>query len=270
MHSPFAFLDSMARVLLWTAGLHALVALACLAALGFTAPGVMGVHPALKPLKFAVSIAMFLATMGVVLPSLSVSASTRGALAWTFASTMAIEMLVIGAQALRGTTSHFNVSAPLDTALWNFMMVAIVAATVGIGFVTVVATLRPMLGTDGGEPAPLTRAAWRIGLWLLLLSPVSGFAMGARQRHSVGGGDGGPGLPFVNWSVQHGDLRVSHFVALHAVQLLPFVAWLLARAPLPQWCRAAAFGVAAFTAVGFCVGTLIQSFAGRPLLLRRS
>jgi hypothetical protein len=47
--------------------------------------------------------------------------------------------------------------------------------------------------------------------------------------HTVGAHDGGPGLPGVGWSTQHGDLRIPHFFGLHGLQIIPFLGWLISR-----------------------------------------
>jgi len=254
------------RVLLWAGAAHALVGVLCVAALTQSAAPILGLHPAEKPLKFAASIAIFLITMAFLLPSLSIDERDQRVIAWVLALTMVAEMVPIVVQALRGRTSHFNTSGPLNAALWGLMFVAIVIATLTLAWLAVIATMRPLRSTDAIVMTPLLQFAWRVALWIFLLGAVSGFRMGGQSRHSVGGSDGGEGLAVVNWSTTHGDLRVSHFFALHALQIIPLLALVVGRLPIAraaQWGLLLS-GIAANVIVA--LWTLVRALAARPFI----
>lgn len=237
------------------------LALLCLAALAIDAPPILGIHPAIKPLKFNISIVFFLFTLAILLPKVTLTPPARRVFAWVFIGTMVLEIIPILVQPVRGTTSHFNVDGLLSLFFWRLMAGAITVTTAGMLALAWVATRRPL--RDGTQPLhPWLAFAWRASLWMFVLSAVSGFAMGSRLSHTVGGLDGGPGLPFVNWSLEHGDLRIAHFLALHAMQVLPCIAWAAVRL-LPA--GAVGWGVV-IASVGIYAGitvlALVRAFLG--------
>jgi hypothetical protein len=84
--------------------------------------------------------------------------------------------------------------------------------------------------------------------------------------HSVGGPDGGPGLPVTGWSREHGDLRVPHFVGLHAMQVLPLFA-----VGLRRWRRSDAARTRVLLAIAASYAALFllllsQALRGQSLL----
>jgi len=239
---------------------HGLLGVVCLAMLRVPAAAVVGVHPAWKPLKFAFSIAVFLVTMAIVVPALTASEGTRQLLTGALASSMILEMLVIGGQAARGRRSHFNYESAFDAVLTRAMIVGIVVLVVAMACAALLATTGPL------PFPPLVTAALRASLWIFLFSAVSGFGMGGRRRHSVGGEDGGPGMPLTNWSTTHGDLRVTHFFALHALQILPLLAVGLAWLPIPEAARWTVLGLGVAANAGLAAWTWLRALAGRPLV----
>ena len=103
----------------------------------------------------------------------------------------------------------------------------------------------------------------RLGLLLFLVGSVLGGVMIQRMQHTVGAPDGGPGLPALGWSTRAGDLRLAHFLGMHALQALPLLGWALGRwwpheAPALTWLGAAAYAAAV-------AALLMQAMAGQPL-----
>lgn len=247
--------------LLWIAAIACAVAAGlCLVALAVAAPRILGVHPALKPLKFAISIGLFLATMAVLVPQLATSPAVRLALAIVLVATNAVELALIAVQALRGRTSHFNVATSLDATITISMAGAIVVMLGAVIAIALLATVRALPG-DGA-----LALAWRVGLWLFALVAISGFAMVSRGQHTIGAPDGSAGLPVVNWSRAHGDLRVAHFLALHALQVLPLLALACRWLPVEAATRTAIVGLGSAGYAALAVAAYVGALAGRAAL----
>jgi hypothetical protein len=172
-------------------------------------------------------------------------------------------MICILTQAARGTTSHFNNETPFDGAVFSVMGALIAFNTL------LVAVMLALFFLRTSEPlAPAYLWGIRLGLLLFLLGSLEGALMIANAAHTVGAPDGGPGLPLVNWSTRSGDLRVAHFLAFHALQLLPLAGFLLSRYK-PLWTpRRQIACVLALALLYTAAVSLVfwQAAAGRPLL----
>jgi len=84
--------------------------------------------------------------------------------------------------------------------------------------------------------------------------------------HTVGGPDGGPGLPGTKWSTEHGDLRVPHFIGLHAVQALAIVSLGIGLLGWPERTRVRAIIAAAASYASLLALLLWRALNGESLV----
>jgi hypothetical protein len=91
---------------------------------------------------------------------------------------------------------------------------------------------------------------------------------GISGAHTVGLPDGGPGLPLVGWSTVGGDLRIGHFVGLHALQALPLlaIALHLLRHRLDEATRVRLLLLAAAAYAALTVSLTWQALRGQSLV----
>ncbi len=211
------------RILTLTGGFHWLLVVVLLLIYPFDSRTILGISPWIKPIKFSVSIAIYVWTLAWYMRYLVDRARAVRIISCGVAISMLTEIACIVMQSARGTTSHFNGATPFDAAVFILMGVMI-----GLNAMLVVWVL--VLFCKPGLRIP-PAYAWgiRCGLLLFLLASAEGGIMIGNHAHTVGAPDGGPGLPLINWSREHGDLRVAHFLGMHALQVLPFAGYLLGR-----------------------------------------
>ncbi len=211
-----------------------------------------------KPLKFAISLALYAATLAWMLGQLRERTLARTG--WIVTAAGAIEMAVIVGQAAVGNRSHYNMDTPLSAALWSVMGVTIVV----LWLATLAVALR-FLREPGRDRVATT--AIRLGLVVALIGLAEGFLMATAATHTVGAPDGGPGLPLLGWSTVGGDLRIAHFIGMHALQGLPlFAAALAVGHRLDEVTRVRLVQIAAAAWTGLVVLLTWQALRAQPLL----
>jgi hypothetical protein len=242
----------------WTGWLNVGLAALALVLLPLDQRHVTGALVWVKPLKFSLSIVAYAWTLGWLLASLPAPAQRAvRRLSGGVALSMAVEQAIVFIQAARGTTSHYNVSSPLNGLLFGLMGIFILVNTVMTAWALYLAWRYRPHGAAG--------YVWglRLGLLVFLVGSVLGGFMIHNQQHTVGAPDGGAGLPGLGWSTVAGDVRIAHFLGMHALQALPLLGWALSRW-VPR--RAAVLtGVGAALYAAVVAALLAQALAGRPL-----
>lgn len=187
----------------------------------------------LKPLKFHLALTVYtgsLALFAMLLPE-----GTFGSRRWRIyigivTACILGELLWIGGAAALGTASHFN----LDGA-WGLLY-----TLMGVAAVTLTSLSLAMGVVFWRHRADPLMLAVALGLVLtfVLTVPVAG-TMSSMPGHLVGTPVTGARFPFFGWSAEVGDLRLSHFLATHAMHVVPLAGLTGSRSAI--WATAAGF-----------------------------
>lgn len=220
-----------------------------------------GVNIWAKPAKFLFSVAVFSITaawfFGYVRPERRHAPMLR----WTVFVLVAagsLELTYLIWQAAHGLASHFNRSSTFYEIMYGVM---------GLGAVLLVSTSLPLAWEIARRPTDgLQRefvASVVIGLVLsFLLGGGFGGYMAQQTGHSVGfiGGH----VPIFGWNRSGGDLRIVHFLGIHAQQVIPIIGMLVAVLPAKVRWPMLIGGSMAYVALA--VAVFLQAIGGQPLI----
>ncbi len=212
------------------------------------APSLEGPVSWRKPIVFGISSG--LATFSVAwVASLLPATTSRARAAWIYAVTMVLEVGLIDLQRWRGVASHFNNATVLDTSIYNVMAVLIITSVSASG----------VLGWKVFRSVDLpqdTRLAGVLGVAFLLAGALMGLAISVHGSIVMLSGVGTPSM------VGAAPMKFPHAIAVHALQVLPVIAWLLSRTTLAVGVRAR---LVVRSAVGYAllfVAALVQMMLG--------
>lgn len=214
--------------------------------------------PWIKPFKFQMALALYLATLAIYarwLPETVRSARWYKIFAWVVVGSVVGEMVWIGGAAAFATASHFNTSSAAMAAIYNLMGALAVTLTSASTVYGVAIWRNANTGLSHGM-----RAGLSLGLVLTLpLTLITAGFMSGYGSHFVGTPLTHATLPILGWSTEVGDLRVSHFFATHALHLIPLAVWCVGGSTRMAWGAASVFAI-------FTLATFGQALMGLPVL----
>ncbi|GAA4900347.1 hypothetical protein LX16_0587 [Stackebrandtia albiflava] len=261
--------------LLFVVALMGLLAVVSLAGVLFDDRILFGVPIWEKPLKFSLSFMLYGGVIAALIPLMTRHRRLAGAFGWVIAVSWLAEMGLITMQVVRGTSSHFNGATEFDGMVFTLMGVSIAVlwfANLGLAVLSWIYRFGDRAVTWSIRAGVVVSMAGAL-VGGMMIGPRDNLAEDMIGAHSVGVPDGGEVIPFLGWSATGGDLRIGHFVGLHALQVLPLLAlWLGHRAARgSRWLadersRLRVVGVATLAYVGLTVLVIWQAMRAEPLL----
>ncbi len=172
-----------------------------------------------KPILFSISGGLTLWSLGRLISWLEAPVNGRmfyATIDRLLAVAMFAEISLITIQTYRGVRSHFNVASTIDSRIEYAMTGLITVVVLIVIFLTIQCFYSLKLPKDW-------LLATRSGMIFLLLSCAIGFVISWWGHHQINQG----AAPEIVGNA--GVAKFPHGVALHAIQLLPLLAWINGR-----------------------------------------
>ena len=198
-----------------------------------------------KAASFGVSFGLTLLTVTWATSFIGMRDSLRNGLLGVFTVACAMETILVTLQVWRGVPSHYNLETSFDTAVAMSLAAG--------GGVIILCVLGFTAAALKATSSPSMRLGLRFGFVMLLLSMIVGALMIAKGV-SLARDD-----HFAEAYATGGSLKPVHAVTLHAVLIVPGVAWLVGRTSWSEPARVRA--VAGFAAVYAAVVAFIWIIA---------
>ena len=208
-----------------------------------------------KPFKFSVSIGLFSWTAAWYCHYLSDFNVTP--FNWTVITLFGFELAYIIFQASKGQLSHFNISTPTHSLLYSLMGLIAVLVTLYTAYIG-------LLFFTQSFPNLPRFYVWsiRLGILIFVIFSFEGALMGSQMNHSVGAINDNSNWWILGWSKTVGDLRVSHFVGMHALQILPLLSFYILKNTKATIVISIIYGLLA-------ASTLVQALNGKPIITQK-
>jgi hypothetical protein len=205
-----------------------------------------------KPTTFGISFGLTTVTLAWVAGQLRISDRTGWLLLVPLAVADTTEVVWVSLQRWRGVAAHFNDDTALDNLLFVVMGGVAVAVAATVILVVTVLSFRAM------RASPSMALAIRAGLLILLVAQGVG---GWMIQHGLALAEQGATDGLTTFGAA-GVMKVSHAVAIHGIQVLPALAWLLSFAALPEPRRVGLVRVAVLGYVALVVVSVLQTASG--------
>ena len=219
-----------------------------------------------KPIKFSLSFAMHFFTLALLAQQLEIKLRTGFLLklfSYLAVGSMLFEIIYMSTQSGRGRRSHYNLETTYEMLMYILMGVG------GTLLVTISFILGVMIWKHSKSKGSNQGLFFGSVIGLVsgsVLTLVAAGYMSSTMSHLVGDTvnnvNNVKSVPLMGWSRSVGDMRISHFLSTHLMQILPLIGWLCDHYRLPA---KRVVLISSFILISISLWTLITALLGKPL-----